>query len=85
MVRVQRYLPLVQIFIFASTTEFRKSPTKKAISEARMIRHPEPNTRSYAGCPVQPCATGRCTTVHSITAMKASAANPAQIARRARA
>ena len=36
----------VQIFILASTTELRKSPTKKAAIDAKMMRQPDPNTRS---------------------------------------
>jgi hypothetical protein len=75
----------VAIFILASTKELSRSPTQKAVIDARMIRQPAPNTRSYAACPFQPWATGRCTTVHSITAMNSNAPNPAHSARRARA
>ena len=44
--RAHKLRPLLQIFILAMTKLLRNSPTKKAVIEARMIRQPEPNTRS---------------------------------------
>src|SRR3546814_19938571 len=69
MVRVHKYLPLVQTFIRASTKLFASSPAQKAAIDAKTMRGTWPNTDSYAACPSHVAAGGSAPPTHDISAM----------------
>ena len=50
MVRIQRYLPAVRIFIFARTNELTNSPAQKREQRRRTIRQVWPKIRLTAAC-----------------------------------
>ena len=83
MVRIQRCLPFVRTLSLASTYEFRKSPTVKAIIEPRAMRQPPPKQVSSAGWSWAEKGSsglmGMASTTQVMRVAKAIAAKPVQI------
>ena len=79
MVRVHKYLPLVKIFILASTKEFVNSPRRYAVRLAATIRGTTPRMESYAAWCGQVGAGGTCPTAQYPSDMKPAAKNPIQM------
>src|SRR5678816_831618 len=86
-VRIQRWRPSCQTFIFASTNEFTKSPAQKERFDASTIRHVLPNIISSAGWYSllygSSGSIGRRTITSDMIHAKTIAARPTQITRRA--